>query len=290
MATLRAAGIVVVFVTVTLVLIPVQWLALKLHSGWRRRLPHLYHRFVCRLMGTRITVLGVPATGGVLMTANHTGWLDIPILSAVAPVSFIAKQEVGTWKFFGTLARLQRTIFIRRERAKALEDRDNIRRRLIDGDALVVFPEGTSSDGNRVLRFKSALLSAAEMALSEDAAHHATHVPVQPVSVAYVGLHGIPMGRENRPFFAWYGDMELVPHLWEAFGLGPIDVVVELHKPLTVDEAGGRKELAAAAEAAVRNGVMRALSGGHGIAVQPHHDEDLLEALAEDDSDTEEAA
>ncbi len=70
-------------------------------------------------------------------------------------------------------------------------------------------------------------------------------MPVQPVSVAYVGLHGMPMGRENRPLFAWYGDMELVPHLWEAVTTGPIDVVVEFHPPMTVDQVGGRKKLAA---------------------------------------------
>ncbi len=157
MATLRAAGITAVFLTVTLLLMPVQWLAVRLHSGWQRRLPHLYHRFICRLMGARITVLGTPVAGGVLLTANHSGWLDIPILSAVTPVSFVAKQEVNRWPFFGTLARLQRTVFIRRERSKALEDRDNIRRRLTDGDALVIFPEGTSGDGNHVLPFKSAL-------------------------------------------------------------------------------------------------------------------------------------
>jgi len=290
MATLRAAGILTVFIVVTCVLIPVQWAALKLHAGWRRSLPHAYHRFLCRLIGVRITVLGTAVEGGVLITANHTGWLDIPILSAVMPVSFVAKQEVGAWQFFGTLARLQRTIFIRRERAKALEDRDTIRRRLSDGDALVIFPEGTSTDGNRVLSFKSALLSAAELPLGEGEGKHAIHAPVQPVSVAYVGLHGLPMGRENRPFFAWYGDMELVPHLWEAFEMGPIDVIVELHKPLTVDEAGGRKELAAAAEAAVRDGVVRALSGAHALPAPPHHDEELIEALGEDDSDTEEAA
>jgi len=289
MATLRAAGILAVFVVVTCVLIPVQWAALKLHLSWHRSLPHVYHRFVCRLIGVRITVLGTAVKGGVLITANHTGWLDIPILSAVMPVSFVAKQEVGAWQFFGTLARLQRTIFIRRERAKALEDRDTIRRRLGDGDALVIFPEGTSTDGNRVLAFKSALLSAAELPLGEER-EHAIHAPVQPVSIAYVGLHGLPMGRENRPFFAWYGDMELVPHLWEAFEMGPIDVIVELHKPLTVDQAGGRKELAAAAEAAVRAGVVRALSGTHALPTPPHHDEDLIEALEEDDSDTEEAA
>ena len=289
MATLRAASITAVFVTVSLLLMPVQWLAVKLHAGWRRSLPHAYHRFICRLIGIRITVLGTPVVGGVLLAANHSGWLDIPILSAVAPVSFVAKQEVNGWPFFGTLARLQRTVFIRRERSKALEDRDNIRRRLTDGDALVIFPEGTSGDGNRVLRFKSALLSAAELEVGEGGrtTHHA---PVQPVSVSYVGLHGLPMGRENRPFFAWYGDMDLVSHLWDALGTGPIDVVVEFHHPLTIDEAGGRKELAAAAETAVRGGLVRALSGANTAAAAPHRDDELIKALEADDSDMDDAA
>ena len=290
MATLRATGITAVFLIVSLLLMPVQSLVLRLHSGWRRRLPNLYHRFVCRLMGARITVLGAPVAGGVLLAANHSGWLDIPILSAVAPVSFVAKQEVNQWPFFGTLARLQRTVFIRRERSKALEDRDNIRRRLTDGDALVIFPEGTSADGNRVLPFKSSLLSAAELATGEGADGLARHAPVQPVSVSYVGLHGLPMGRENRPFFAWYGDMDLVSHLWEALGAGPIDVVVEFHAPLTIDQAGGRKELAAAAETAVRGGLVRALSGANSAAAVPHRDDDLIEALQADDSDIEGAA
>jgi len=226
----------------------------------------------------------------VLLTANHSGWLDIPILSAVAPVSFVAKHEINLWPFFGTLARLQRTVFIRRARSKALEDRDNIRRRLSDGDALVIFPEGTSSDGNRVLPFKSALLSAAELTMDDPGGGTARHAPVQPVSVAYVGLHGLPMGRENRPLFAWYGDMELVSHLWRAFEAGPIDVVVELHEPLTIDDVGGRKELAAAAETAVRGGLVRALSGASALAAVPHRDEELLEALQEDDAEIDDAA
>lgn len=290
MATLRAAGIASVFLTVSLLLMPVQWLAVRLHAGWQRRLPHLYHRFICRLMGARVTVLGTPVAGGVLLTANHSGWLDIPILSAVTPVSFIAKQEVNQWPFFGTLARLQRTVFIRRERSKALEDRDNIRRRLTAGDALVIFPEGTSGDGNHVKPFKSALLSAAELALGEGADGVARQAPVQPVSVSYVGLHGLPMGRENRPFFAWYGDMDLVSHLWEALGRGPIDVVVEFHKPLTINEAGGRKELAAAAETAVRGGLVRALSGANTAAAVPHRDDALLEALEDGNSEIDDAA
>jgi 1-acyl-sn-glycerol-3-phosphate acyltransferase len=82
------------------------------------------------------------------------------------------------------------------------------------------------------------------------------------VSVAYVGLYGMPMGRENRPLFAWYGDMDLVPHLIEAVKTGPIDVVVEFHEPITIDQVGGRKKLAAVTETIVREGQTRALRGG----------------------------
>jgi len=131
-----------------------------------------------------------------------------------------------------------------------------------------------------VLPFKSSLFSVAELPLTEDKDHQAVYAPVQPVSVAYVGLHGLPMGRENRPFFAWYGDMDLVPHLWECFERGPIDVIVEFHKPMTLVEAGGRKQLAAAAEAAVRDGVVRALTGGS-AAPTPHQDETLAEVMEE---------
>ncbi|MGQ0742467.1 MAG: lysophospholipid acyltransferase family protein [Alphaproteobacteria bacterium] len=288
MGTLRAGGIIVAFCLLTVLCIPVQWLALKFNLPWKRSVPHHYHRMVCRLIGVRITVLGEPVQDrGVLLAANHTGWLDIPVLSAVARISYVAKGEIADWPFFGLLAKLQRTVFIHRgERAKAVHDRDQIRDRLVAGDALVIFPEGTSNDGNRVLGFKSALLSAAELSLSEDD-KGVRHAPVQPVSIAYVGLHGIPMGRENRPFFAWYGDMELVPHLWDAFELGPVDVVVEFHPPLTIDEAGGRKELAALAEAAVRAGLARALSGAH-LAGPAHRDEELEAALAEEEK--EEAA
>ena len=287
MTTLRAGFILFLFLLVTLLGLLPQWLFVKLRLPLWRGLSHWYHRFTCRLFGVRVAVVGRPLQGGVLLTANHTGWLDIPILSAVKPVSFVSKSEVAQWPLFGTLARLQRTVFIHRKRADALQDRDTIRRRLQEGDALVLFPEGTSSDGNRVLPFRSALLSSAELPLNEGA-RVLVHPPVQPVSVAYVCLHGMPMGRETRPFFAWYGDMELVPHLWEALKTGPIDVTVEFHKPLTIDEAGGRKALAAACEAAVRSGLVRALSGSEASAAAPQQDDALKEAL--EDAESEEAA
>jgi 1-acyl-sn-glycerol-3-phosphate acyltransferase len=287
MATLRAVSILIIFALATFMLLPLQWLAVKLHLPARRRIPYRYHRFVCRLFGVRLSVIGAPVEGGVLMAANHSGWLDIPILSGVAPVSFISKSEVGGWPFFGTLARLQRTVFVSRERSNALLERDSIRTRLVEGDALVLFAEATSSDGNRVLPFRSALLAGAELSLAETGDRRFALVPVQPVSIALVGLHGMPMGRENRPLFAWYGDMELVPHLWEALKTGPIDVIVEFHAPLTVEDAGGRKQLAACCEAAVRAGLIRALSGSQ-RAEPAQPDEALSEALSE--AETGEAA
>jgi lyso-ornithine lipid O-acyltransferase len=263
MQSLRAAGILFVFVLASLVLMPWQYSAVRFKLKRRKTFPNRFHRFLSRLFGLRVLVIGEPVQGrGVLMAINHTSYFDIIILSGIARVAFVAKSEVATWTFFGTLARLQETVFVQRaRRSQAIEARDTMRERLLAGDALVLFPEGTSNDGNQVLPFKSALMGAVEVEMGNDAQGRMQHVPVQPVSVAYVGLHGMPMGRENRPLFAWYGDMDLVAHLWEALKTGPIDVVVEFHPPLTIDAVGGRKELAAAAEAIVRRGQARALAG-----------------------------
>jgi 1-acyl-sn-glycerol-3-phosphate acyltransferase len=268
MQTLRAWAIIIVFLTVTLIGIPYQSMALRF--GWKSRktFPNAYHRFMARLFGIRIKTIGKPVTGeGVLIVANHTSWLDIVVFSAVGRLSFVAKSEVATWPLFSTLAKLQETVFVERTRRHATgEARDKIRDRLLAGDTLVLFPEGTSNDGNAVLNFKSALMGAVE-ARVDDGKGGQRAVCVQPVSTAYVGLHGMPMGRENRPLFAWYGDMELVPHLYEALKTGPIDVIVEFHPPMDVDQVGGRKALAARAEAVVRRGQMRALAGLSGPTV-----------------------
>jgi 1-acyl-sn-glycerol-3-phosphate acyltransferase len=257
MARLRAAFLVAAFLILTLSLMPVQWLLLKLGSRAARTFPWRYHRVVAALFGIHIRVIGKPVTGeGVLMVANHTSWADIVIFSAVTPLSFVSKAEVGSYPLFGTLARLQRTVFVERTRRSTTgETRDEIRERLLAGDTLLLFPEGTSSDGNRVLPFKSALLGAAEAVLAGG-----QHVKVQPISVAFIGLHGLPMGRETRPLFAWYGDMELVPHILEALRAGPLDVVVQFHPPFSLDVMD-RKTLAKKAQEVVQNGQAQALAG-----------------------------
>jgi len=263
MPRLRAAFALLVFLLSTTITIPWQMFCLRFKTLGYKSFPNWYQRQLAHLFGIRMKVIGTPVQDrGVLMVANHTGYLDILAIGGAAKLSFVAKAEVAKWPLFGTFARLQRTIFVNRERKSATGDvRDEIRSRILEGDALMLFPEGTSNDGNFVLPFKSALMGAAEVVLSHDANGKPLYPPVQPVSVAYVSVHGIPMGRENRPLYAWYGDMDLLPHLWESLVTGPMDVVIQFHSPLYVDQVGGRKALAKKAEDIVRAGHAALVAG-----------------------------
>ena len=176
----------------------------------------------------------------MLIVANHTGWLDIVIFSAVMPISFVAKSEVGDWPFFGTLARLQRTVFVERTRRSQTGEARDLDRRPPGGRATrwCCFPKAPPATAMRCCRSRARCWARRNRVLADG-----RHVTVQPVSTAYIGSHGIPMGREARPLYAWYGDMELVPHLWEALKAGPLDVVVQFHEPLSLDRMD-RKELA----------------------------------------------
>ncbi|HEY1711050.1 MAG TPA: lysophospholipid acyltransferase family protein [Rhizomicrobium sp.] len=263
MAQLRAAFALSVFLLSALFTIPWQMFCLHFKRFGYKSFPNWYQRQLAHLFGVRAHVIGTPIQDrGVLMVGNHTSYFDILAIGGSAKLSFVAKAEVEKWPLFGTFAKLQRTVFVNRERRSATGDvRDIIRDRLLEGDALMLFPEGTSSDGNYVLPFKSALMGAAEVVVGHDAAGKPVYAPVQPVSVAYTRLHGVPMGREYRPFFAWYGDMELISHLWEAIVTGPVDVMILFHPPLYVDQVGGRKALAAKAEAIVRRGQAELLAG-----------------------------
>ncbi len=258
MSVIRGTILTAVLGLTTAPLMLVQAALLRLSSPMARTLPWHYHRFLCRLLDIRIHVEGdIPATGPVLIAANHTSWLDIPVLSAIMPLSFIAKSNVAGWPVFGTLARLQRTVFIdRRRRSRTLEQKNEIANRLGQSDILVLFAEGTSNDGNRVLPFLSALFAAADEAAARD-----PRVQVLPLSLAYTRLWGMPMDRLTRPEYAWYGDMDLLPHIWTVLKRGPIDVTIRLHRPVSPAVAGGRKRLAALCEAKVRRGVADALTG-----------------------------
>ncbi len=260
---IAAAGKLVGFLGLTLPLMPVQAVLVRLSPRAARRLPHWYHRRVCRLLGVKLRVEGTLEPGvPVLLLSNHVSWLDIPVISAAAPVSFVAKKEVSTWPFVSWLAKLQRTVFVDRKRRTSVGDTANeMIERLAMGDALVLFAEGTSSDGARVLPFKTSLVAAAKPTRGAGAEAPAGAV-VQTLAIVYTHMHGLPFGRADRPLVGWYGDMELGGHVWDLLMGGPIEVTVRLGPPVPLDEFANRKALARHAEDHVRAEVVELLRGG----------------------------
>jgi 1-acyl-sn-glycerol-3-phosphate acyltransferase len=251
-ATLRA----VLCLAWVAVLLPPQMVAYRF--GWRlsRTIPMLYHRGNCWIMGITVECRGRPSDRRpTLFVSNHTSYIDIIVLAAVIDAAFIAKSEVAGWPIFGLLAKLNGTVFVERRASRAKHHRDEMQRRLDAGDSLVLFPEGTSNDGQRVLRFVSTFFSIAERDTGGQP------LLVQPVSIAYTQLDGLPMGRRNRLLFAWYGDMELMDHLWTVLGLGRATVGVTFHEPVTIADFASRKEMALGCQAVVAAGVSDMLSG-----------------------------
>ncbi|HEY5606790.1 MAG TPA: lysophospholipid acyltransferase family protein, partial [Alphaproteobacteria bacterium] len=232
---LRALARIAIYLAWTALLIPVQAVAVALNAplGWR--LPRYYHRICCRILGFRIERTGTISTKRpTLFIANHTSYLDITILGALLEAGFVAKAEISGWPLFGLLAKLQRCVFVERRGVRAGEQRDQLRQRLDARHNIVLFPEGTSHDGNWVRPFKTALFAAAEHVVD------GAPVTVQPVSVAYTRFDGYPLGRTFRPFYAWYGDMEMMSHIFQALGIGTLTVEVQFHEPVTLAQFASR--------------------------------------------------
>ncbi len=242
-----------------LALMPVQVLATR--RGWalRRNLPVAFHRIVLRLIGVAVEVRGAPDTRRpLLILANHVSWLDICVFGSLLGLSFVAKSEVAGWPGVGLLARLQRSVFIDRRRRRATSAATaEIGGRLASGDAMLLFAEGTTGDGTRVLPFRSALLGAAREAMGTEAGT----VMVQPLAIRYTRRNGLPIGRGAMPEIAWTGDMDLAPHLMAILAGGPIVVVVAWGEPFTFTVETDRKALARALDGRGRRLVRQATGG-----------------------------
>jgi 1-acyl-sn-glycerol-3-phosphate acyltransferase len=232
----------------TLPCMPVQTVLLCLPGRGKMVFARLYWATVARLLGLTVRVIGEPATGGtrpVVFVSNHSSWLDVPVLGGRLDGCFVAKSEVSFWPVVSTIARLGRSVFVSRRRGATVNERDSMRGRLAAGDSLILFPEGTTSDGSRVMPFRSTFFAIAE----------GEHPPlIQPVSVVYDRLAGLPTGRACRPLFAWYGDMNLASHFWRLAQHRGLRVTVLLHAPLDPARFPNRKALSRAVWSAVADG------------------------------------
>lgn len=236
----------------------------------RRRFVRAYWRVVARIINLSIHSQGQMCDARpVLVVANHVSYLDVIVLGALIPGTFVAKSEVGDWPGFGLLARLGETVFVTRKRMATGAARAALHERLTRGDPLVLFPEGTSNDGNRVLPFKSALFAVADAdpgpgpgpKRDRQSKTDTDPLVIQPVSLAYTRVNGLPIGRAWRPLYAWYGDMALMPHLLAVLGFGATRVEVVFHPPVRRSDFPSRKALAVACQTLVAKGVEEALTG-----------------------------
>ncbi|WP_420406820.1 lysophospholipid acyltransferase family protein [Hoeflea sp.] len=260
MAALRILLVAAVFLVVSLALLPVQLAAIASGHHLMRRLPRWWHRLMCRVIGLKVVAHGeISERRPLLIVSNHISWKDILVLGSVADVVFIAKSEVRQWPVFGWLARLQRSVFVNRAEPRTTGKQiSEVSRRLIAGEIVVLFAEGTTSDGNRILPFKSSLFGAASAALpfAPDKTVH-----IQPVTIAYTGIHGLPMGRYHRPVAAWPGDVALGPHLLRVLREGALEVDVVIGDTVPFAVAADRKRIAREVETRIRSALAAALRG-----------------------------
>ena len=204
-----------------------------------RWLPRIFHAGVCRLLRIRVEILGRPASGpSVMYAANHLSYLDVPVLGRILDARFVAKQDVAGWPVFGALARLQRTVFVSRSPRAAPVAAAQLREALLDRDRLVIFPEGTTSDGKSVLAFKPG----AFLSLERDPP---PGLVVQPLSIQLVSVDGAPAsGAGVRDLYAYHADMQLLSHLLGFLRLSGARLRLTFHPPIPALPARSRKDWA----------------------------------------------
>ena len=195
-----------------------------------------------RTLGLRVVIAGAPMHTGGAFVANHSSWIDIVALQRAAAPFLVSKAEVRAWPGIGFIGRAIGTMFIDRRPAEARRQEAELHARLVRGDRMAIFPEGTSSDGRRILPFKSSLFG---VFLDPDLAGTA----VQPVTIAYRPRADLPAS-----FYGWWGEMDFASHIRDVLARSTDGTVtLTFHAPLPLADHPDRKALARAAEAAVRS-------------------------------------
>lgn len=244
MAHLRALAFGLCMAATFVFLVPLQWLARRLKWRVQDRIQTTFCRMMCTIIGIRVDARGVlQGAAPRFAVGNHVSWTDIIALSAVHPFVFLAKSEVARWPVLGALARLQGTIFVERANRRAIPlVNAALADRMRAGLDVVVFAEGTSSDGSSVLKFNSSHFALLCDLAKADEAPHPT---LAPLAISYADRAGKLVDA------GWYGDMTFLPHLWALMKRG--DLTCRISFGAAVPVGGDRKALAAETEARVRD-------------------------------------
>jgi 1-acyl-sn-glycerol-3-phosphate acyltransferase len=192
-----------------------------------------------RIIGIRTKVTGLASDiRPLLMVSNHISYLDVLILNAKAPIHFTPKIEISGWPILKNIANMSGSIYIDRRPEKLREGKSHIVTALAAGNMVCIFPEATTGDGLHMVPFKSGFFSLMEEKINGE------ELTIQPVAVTYSSIRKLPIDITQWPFIAWYGDMELMPHLWNLLKMTPIDAELVFLEPVTLEQYGDRKKLA----------------------------------------------
>lgn len=209
----------------------------------------LFCLFSSKTIGLLVKVQGQPlATLPTLFVSNHSSYTDILVLGYLLPASFVAKKEVKKWPFFGWVAGRQGTLFVTRTRRATVDGVSNLQQSLLQGKSLILFPEGTSNNGCHILPFRSSFFDVLGLKARQPT------FSIQPISLVYTSVDGLPMGRFLKQLYAWTGGINLLSHVWRISQLKKVTAVVKFHPPLDLSQVSSRKELAQMAWQQVQDG------------------------------------
>jgi len=253
MRFLRAIGKFMLFSVVVILISIFQPIVMLFTRGPKGYiLPRLWHKATCFIFGIRVHVEGTPASSQqTIFMSNHISYLDIPVLGSLLQASFVAKQEVATWPLFGFLATLQQTAFLERKKSAIGKAKNGLQGMMNEGKSLIIFPEGTSTDGQIVRPFKTSLFELARNTNHPD-------LLVQPVTIRVDSTDGHAITTQDlRDLYSWHIDMdtEFGSHLWRFAQTSGCELTVTFHSPLQPLTFNDRKSLSQACFKAVSGGL-----------------------------------
>ena len=246
----RTLFFIFIFIPVLIVIVPVQFVITRLGLYWSA-LPMFFHKVGCVFLGIRVKTLGEPLHGRpTLLLSNHISWTDIIVLGSVADVTFVAKTGVRNTFFVGFMASLQRTLYVDyHSRADAKRTSQEMAKRLSRNSAVLLFAEGHRDLGDHVQPFRSALVGAAQAAMEEGGAKD---VAIQPVTIAYTHLQGLPVSRNERSAISGMNARGFRAVVTNLLTSGMKDVTIAFGAPIPLGPGTDRKVVTKLAENQVR--------------------------------------
>lgn len=221
------------------------WISiLRLPNRWKivSRINRNFTLLLRLILNIKVTVSGDEGQlerGGYVIIANHVSYVDGMVLGSIFPIVFVSKREVKSWPIVGQWNLLCGTVFINRQNKEQVRELiPEMIRKLKQEANLLLFPEGTSTDGERMLPFQTVPLEAPLRNRSI----------IVPATIAYKSIDNRPVGPANRDLVYWHGDMGFLSHFWHLLGLRGVEVLVTIQPRIECfryrDNSAGRKKLA----------------------------------------------